>query len=469
MAQMQTVLQLRITHQGKTRDHILRPHENFTVGRHTKNDLVLPHENIPNHHVLVASNSKSTMLRLPQMADGELIVDKSHLTIRDLKVHRLLPVQKEAYLVPLFQGREARILLGDTQVDIAYIKVPVPQPVHKRQPVDRTAIANFDGFDWLTVTVRQLKQDLYFKGILLFFFLFTLIVLYQYKDVTIVQKTEDLAKQTQRLVKMSMKIIPQEQLNADVERLTALENPREEAAEEVAPDEPVKRKLRKRKSGQAGKKRSSGAANNSAGLLGLIAGSGSSNQSSGVLDFLVDKGLTADLNSAMGSGSDLRKGNGNSDANTADVLAGLIGTGGDGGIGSIDDLIGDYVNEEVSSVKLKKVSKIEIQSPTEAKVSDAAKGYRTQQSINKIVGGVQGRMQYIYEKFLKRDVNFRGKVTIEFTIAASGQVTGARIRQSTTRNSAFDQEILNTIRRLRFPKIPKGTATFVFPFLFQQM
>ena len=115
-----------------------------------------------------------------------------------------------------------------------------------------------------------------------------------------------------------------------------------------------------------------------------------------------------------------------------------------------------------------KINKVESQTG-----SKDALGYRDIESITSKVNSVQGRILYIFEKYLKRDVEFRGKVTIEFTIEADGRVSNCHVRESTMNNPSlkgeFEREIENVIRRLRFPQIPKGTAQYVYPFIFQRI
>jgi len=460
MKQIQTALRLRIHQGGKVIQRYLMSHEKFSVGRSSENDLVLFGESYPRQHVLLVYNNNHTLLRLPQFADGEVWINNSKLSIRDLMKHRLLPVHGGAFLLPLFDGKEGYISLGDSvRIEFAFTKVTVSGGEAHLRP--------FDGFKWHKVFIQDLKKDLYFKFIFLFFLLLNSIILYAYKDIKIVRKQEDLKKQTERLVRISMKIIPQKELEAEANIITQMNNKSDSDGETKDDQTKEPRPRRRRRSGDKQQKKG-GNPNSGGGLLGLIAGSGSSNQSSSVLDFLVDKGLTADLNRAMGSGSNLKRGTGGSTNNAEDVLSGLIGTGGDG-IGGIDDLIDDYIEEEVETVKLTKKTQVKVQKPTESSISQEAQGFRTMESVAKVVQRIQGQLQYIYEKYLKRNVEFRGKVTIEFTIAASGKISSARIRESTTGTSAFDQEILNAVRRLTFPKIPEGSATFVYPFVFQRI
>lgn len=455
MTQLQTALRLRI-HQGeKVSQRYLMPHERFSIGRSSDNDVVLLGEAYPKKHVLIFNNNNRTLMRLPKFAEGEVWINDSKLSIQDLTKHRLLPAQGDAFILPIFEGKEGVLSMGNnTRIEFAFTKVTVSQA--HLQP--------FDGFSWSKVFIKDLTKDIYFKLIFLFLLLLNSIVLYAYKDIEIVKKQEDIEKQTQRLLKISMRIIPKKELEARANPM-AQSSKNSDSKDSEDEDKPAKKKTKSRKAKNGKQKR--GNQNTSSGLLGLIAGTGNSNQGSSVLDLLVDKGLTADLNRALGSGSNLKRGKGGRSSNSEDILSGLIGTG--GGTGGIDDLIGDYIDDEVEVVKLKKRTQVKVQKATEASISKDAQGHRTQESVARVVRRVTGRLQYIYQKYLKRDVDFRGKVVVEFTIAANGKVSNARVRESTTGNSAFDQEIVRAVRRLKFPVIPKGIASFVYPFVFQRM
>lgn len=460
MAHIQTALRLRIHQNGKVSQRYLMAHERFSVGRSSDNDLVLFGESYPKNHVLVFNNNNNTVLRLPDFVTGEIRMKDSVLSIYELTSHRLLPRQGGINILPIFEGKEGYINLGEgVQIEFAFTKVTVQQ----------THLQPFDGFKWTRVFLNDLKKDLYFKLIFMFFLLLNSIILYAYKDIKIEHKEEDIAKQTERLVKISMKIIPQKEIEETLNPMahTDLSDDQKSDQSEDKPKRerrPAKQQRSSQKASQSG-----GARNNPGGLLGIIAGTGNSKQGSSVLDFLVDKGLTADLNRQMGSGTNLKRGSGSGTSSSEDLLSGLIGTGGDGGLGGIDDLIEDIVDDEVEGVQLKKKTQVKVQQAVESTISQDAQGYRTQESVARVVGRIQGQLQYIYQKHLKKNVNFRGKVVVEFTISADGKIINARIRESTTNNSAFDNEILRAVKRLKFPNIPKGNATFVYPFVFQQM
>jgi len=203
----------------------------------------------------------------------------------------------------------------------------------------------------------------------------------------------------------------------------------------------------------------------SAGLLGLISGSGSTGKSSSIVDALVDKGLVADLNNIVGGGTNLKVSKNGDNKDELDPLDQLIGTGGSGGI---DDFL-SALEDDVPQVELKKQAKVDLVKPSKVSGSKEALGQRSEQSIWSVVSSRQGRIKYLYEKYLKRNPNLRGKITIEFTIAANGFVSEARILESTINHPELEQELLALVRRLKFDPIPSGNLTTIFPFVFSKL
>ena len=72
-----------------------------------------------------------------------------------------------------------------------------------------------------------------------------------------------------------------------------------------------------------------------------------------------------------------------------------------------------------------------------------------------------------YEKHLKRIPELAGKITVRFTIAASGRVTSVQILENTTGNNDLERDISRKIKMWRFEKIAEGDVTVTYPFVFQ--
>ena len=117
-------------------------------------------------------------------------------------------------------------------------------------------------------------------------------------------------------------------------------------------------------------------------------------------------------------------------------------------------------------VTLTKKAKVDLVRPSKMTGSEEALGQRSEQSIMKVVLARQGRITYLYQKYLKRNPNLRGKISIEFTIAPNGFVTSARMIESTVNHPDLERDLLNLVKRLKFDPIPSGNVTAIFPFEF---
>jgi TonB family protein len=79
------------------------------------------------------------------------------------------------------------------------------------------------------------------------------------------------------------------------------------------------------------------------------------------------------------------------------------------------------------------------------------------------------RFRHCYERELSRDPNLAGKVVLHFTIAPTGQVTNAKVTESTVGDVALERCLTEVMRSVPFPS-PKGGGVVMvtYPFLFAQ-
>ena len=195
------------------------------------------------------------------------------------------------------------------------------------------------------------------------------------------------------------------------------------------------------------------------GLLGLIAGTGNSKQGSTVIESLVDKGLVRELDDILKSGQNLEV-----------ELPSLTDVG-----GNLDDLLSTSSLEVDSlisgmgvddAVQLKEKGEVSLESFGDINGSDAALGYRSEQSIRDDINKYKNRVTYTYNKYLKLDPDLNGKVIIEVVIEASGTVSNCRVISSTVQNQKFVNELKNIVSQFRFKAIPEGRVTVENPFVF---
>ncbi|OQX96241.1 hypothetical protein B6I21_01450 [candidate division KSB1 bacterium 4572_119] len=445
-------LVLNISRSKQKKTFVVPKGGHFSVGQNGNNDLILYGTEYPKRHTLFYQKNGNYLINVKPFINGEIKLDSSTLQIGELVKHDILPQQGDSYLIKLSQNKQGFVTVGDTRIDFSFQYIERKIPVVVKTPV----------YSWTRATFKNLGSDILFKLIFLLLFSANALLIYSFKDYKVnIKKEIDLEKMPERLAKFIAK--PPEELLAEESSSTSSNMETGETTEKTTKD---KNKSSGNKSSNNRTRRGSRRGNPAAssGLLGLIGGTGTNEKSSSIVDALVDKGLVADLESILGGGSNLKVGkNGNKDK--TDPLDQLIGTGGSGGI---DDWLTD-MEEDVPQVALKKRAKVDLIKPQKVTGSTEALGYRSEQSIMNVVLSRRGRIEYLYEKYLKRNPNLRGKISIEFTIAANGFVTNAKIIDSSINHPQLQRELLSFVRRLKFDAIPSGSVTTVFPFQFSKV
>ncbi|RLC44747.1 MAG: hypothetical protein DRH44_01295, partial [Candidatus Coatesbacteria bacterium] len=148
-------------------------------------------------------------------------------------------------------------------------------------------------------------------------------------------------------------------------------------------------------------------------------------------------------------------------------LGGGLGLG--GGRGGIDDLIsglGGGGGGAENTIKLKKEGSVKITGPSGITGAGAGSGQRSSAIIRSVVEAHRSGIEYTYKKYLKRDPTLEGKIVVRFTISPSGQVSSVEIISSTMGLPAIEKDIINLIYNWRFPPIPEGDVTVIYPFIF---
>jgi TonB family protein len=454
MAQTHKQLVLNVVQAGKVRQFVIQRDKAFTIGQRGDNDLILLGQDYPQKYTLIYQKNGSYLINVRPFVDGNILTNGSTIRIRDLIQHGILPKNGENFILRLTPQNRGFLNIGDIKIEFEFKQVQVKPPI----TFDTSA------FSWSRAIWRDLVSDLMFKVIFLIVFLLNALLIYAFKDYQVnLQAKFDIEKMPERLAKFIIKP-PEAIVEVDSRAINnAMENSEEGQKSENKETQKSTNKKNENKTQGSNKPRGNPAA--SAGLLGLIAGTGTSGKSSSIVDALVDKGLVADLNKIVGGGTNLKVTKNGDNKDATDPLDQLIGTGGSGGI---DDFL-SALEDDVPQVELKKQAKVDLVKPSKITGSKEALGQRSEQSIWNIVSARQGAIRYIYEKYLKRNPNLRGKVTIEFTIAANGFITDAKITESTIDQPDFERELLALVKRLKFDPIPTGNLTTVFPFVFSKI
>ncbi len=109
--------------------------------------------------------------------------------------------------------------------------------------------------------------------------------------------------------------------------------------------------------------------------------------------------------------------------------------------------------------------KIRAASPSSI-TGDADGAGRSKEAIRRVVMRRIGGLKYLYNKQLKKYPKLNGKVIVKMVIFPSGKVGRAVIIDSSLGNKELERGILKRIKRWKFGRVPKGTATVIYPMNF---
>lgn len=98
----------------------------------------------------------------------------------------------------------------------------------------------------------------------------------------------------------------------------------------------------------------------------------------------------------------------------------------------------------------------------------AGGGSRSAADIMKVVRQRTPGLRHIYNKYLKKQPGFSGKVTLRFTIAPGGDIISISVASSSTGFAEFDNAVKNTVKRWTFSKVKSGNTTVTIPFTFSE-
>ncbi|MFA6836150.1 MAG: AgmX/PglI C-terminal domain-containing protein [Fibrobacteraceae bacterium] len=139
----------------------------------------------------------------------------------------------------------------------------------------------------------------------------------------------------------------------------------------------------------------------------------------------------------------------------------------EGGSGGLGDGLSGLLGGGGGGIATK--AKGSIKTPSERDIDmGAGGGSRSAADIMKVVRQRTPGLRHIYNKYLKLQPGFAGKVTLRFTIAPGGDIISISIASSTTGYGDFDSEVKNTVSRWTFSKVKSGNTTVTIPFTFSE-
>lgn len=437
------ILKIKVESLGTVKVYNLNPHGKFTVGYRPGNTLQLYGAQVPDKFALIQSKGGRFVLKVRDSMLGEVIAGDSRLPIPDLIRHRLLRRVKDGYILELSEDQEAWIKFHDVRFRISYD--------------GEAKVTRGEAPYWKLsyLLYRRLTSDALFKSVLSVLLLGGIFFAYVVSHTPIVTTQKiSLEKYTRHVARIIIRPKKRAALASKSGGNVAANLPekpsRKKKTGSKSPEKPGASTAAEARKAVANK-----------GLLGLIAGKGSANKESTVIEALVDKGLVRELDQVLQSGQDL-------EIELPKLDEESLGAGMEDVLNNtklqVDNLIsGMKVNDKV---KLKEKGDVNLEDFGQFTGSDAALGWRSEQSIRDVIMSYMGRVTYTYNKFLKQNPDLKGKVVVEMTIAASGKVTKCRIVSSTINNPEFEQALLEVIRSFRFRPIPEGEITVQNPFLF---
>lgn len=95
------------------------------------------------------------------------------------------------------------------------------------------------------------------------------------------------------------------------------------------------------------------------------------------------------------------------------------------------------------------------------------KGSLSKEEIGRVIRRNLARFKFCYEKQLNANPNLSGKISVYFTIAPTGSVANASVRETTMNDANVESCVEKVMRSLQFPK-PRGGGIVVvtYPFVF---
>lgn len=422
---------------------VLGAGERLTVGRLPGNDVVLHGDGIPDRHVLLAWLNGRFVAQIQGFVQGEVRVEESRLNVQDLVKHGLLPRRGNSYLLPLAPGKRGSFTIGPVRIDFSCEKAKVAVP----PPATEFSLAHN--------LLKSITDEPLFKVVLAGLFLLVGMTVWQLSGMPITErKPMDLEKVPQRFARFVVRsqLKPLAEAHGGPAAATPAERAKTEEAERSSAEQ------------RGGGERSGTEARpvTTKGLLGLISGTGEGARSGTLVDMLMDKGLVHEL-AAVAGATDLKVGRRNgTSTGQGSGLEELFDATKKGGI---DDLVGD-LDASVPSVELKKEGTVTVERTATVTGSEEARGRRDPESLRAVVTANMGRITYIYNKYLKKNPNLQGKVSLDITITASGLVSKVEVVECTVPDRDFVNELVNAVRRWRFDPIDSGTVVVNYPFVF---
>jgi len=141
-----------------------------------------------------------------------------------------------------------------------------------------------------------------------------------------------------------------------------------------------------------------------------------------------------------------------------------------GGSGGVDDLLGGLWGGDAGPLGVKAKGGLGLKAPSASDIDMGQEsGQRSTESILRVIRQHTPGLRHTYNKYLKTNPGFKGKITLKFAIAPSGSIVELTIVGTTTGVGEFDAEIRDKVRTWRFEPVKgKSNDVVTVPFTFSE-
>ncbi|MDB5106121.1 MAG: TonB family protein [Fibrobacteres bacterium] len=141
-----------------------------------------------------------------------------------------------------------------------------------------------------------------------------------------------------------------------------------------------------------------------------------------------------------------------------------------GGSGGVDDLLGGLWGGDAGPLGVKAKGGLGLKAPSASDIDMGQEsGQRSTESILRVIRQHTPGLRHTYNKYLKTNPGFKGKITLKFAIAPSGSIVELTIVGTTTGVGEFDSEVRDKVRTWRFEPVKgKSNDVVTVPFTFSE-
>ncbi len=91
---------------------------------------------------------------------------------------------------------------------------------------------------------------------------------------------------------------------------------------------------------------------------------------------------------------------------------------------------------------------------------------RAAEDVEAVVAEHRGELEALYQRYLANAPELFGTVVVQFIVIADGEVRESNVRNSTTGNDAFDDELATVVAAWAFPANTGDAVIVTYPFKF---